>query len=246
MQDRARLTLLGTGTCQLQDGRAASSVLIEFEGLRVLLDMGRGIARRVSEVGLANDDIEHIVLSHFHPDHVSDLIPFLHAACWSRIDPRKKDLNIYGPVGVKVQVMRVISLFGPDELIRPTFDIRIHEIREPSFAISGVHFDFVDLPPANNHGLKFRVGKKTVALTADSYFHDQEVDFVTGADIAVIDAGHLSENEIVELAVRSHPELLVLSHLYHDYDQPKLESLAASAGFRGKLVIGKDLLEFEV
>ena len=84
----ARLVLLGTGTCQLEDGRAASSVLVELDGLRLLFDCGRGIAARLAELGYRQDQLRHVVVSHFHADHVSDLIPLLQAGSWSRSDPR--------------------------------------------------------------------------------------------------------------------------------------------------------------
>ena len=76
-----RITLLGTGTCQIQRHRMASSILVEFDTFRLLYDCGRGITQRLLELNLQNNDIQQIVLSHFHPDHISDLIVFLHAAC---------------------------------------------------------------------------------------------------------------------------------------------------------------------
>ncbi len=88
-----RIVLLGTGTCQLQTHRMASSVLVELDDLRLVYDLGRGIANRLAEIGMKQDDVEHVVLSHFHPDHLSDLIPYLQATSWSRIDPRAKDLH---------------------------------------------------------------------------------------------------------------------------------------------------------
>ena len=124
---RNRLVLLGTGTCQLQLHRMASAVLIELEGLRLVFDFGRGIAHRLVELGLRQDDVEHIVLSHFHPDHFSDLVPFLHAAAWSRTDPRKRDLHVYGPAGLERRLDGLLELFGRDALGRPCWALRLHE-----------------------------------------------------------------------------------------------------------------------
>jgi ribonuclease BN (tRNA processing enzyme) len=41
--------------------------------------------------------IWRLALTHFHPDHISDLIPLLQAGAWSRRDLRTSDLHIYGP-----------------------------------------------------------------------------------------------------------------------------------------------------
>lgn len=129
------------------------------------------------------------MLSHFHPDHLSDLIPDLHAASWSQIDPRREDLHIYGPIGLEVQLMRLLSLFGPDNLRRPHFEIHLHEIRDEEIVIGSRRFAFCDLPPADNHGLKLEQDGRTYALTGDSSYHQQEIDFLRGVALAVIDAG---------------------------------------------------------
>jgi len=241
-----KLTLLGTGTCHLEKDRAASSVLIELGDLKVVFDIGRGVTQRFAELNLTQDSIRNIVLSHFHPDHLSDLIPFLHAAAHSKIDPRKLDLHIYGPKGVKVQVMRLMSLFAADDLAREEYDIHIHEIRSEKFSINRQEFQFINLPPSGNHGLKFDCDGKTIALTGDSKFHPDEVKFITGVDLAVVDSGHLSDNEILDLAVQSQAKTIVLSHFYRDLDESVLGLAGKSRGYRGKFVVGKDLMSFDL
>lgn len=239
-----RLILLGTGTCQLQAHRRASSVLLELGDLRLVFDMGRGIADRLAEHGLRQDDVRHIVLSHFHPDHVSDLVPYLQAAAWSRIDPRSEDLHIWGPRGVEVQMARILGLFGPDELTRPSWRVHVHEERGEAFTIDGRRFDWRELPPAGNHGLRFEHEGKVVALTGDSSFHDAEVSFVAEADLVVFDSGHLEDAEIVELAVRSDARLLVASHVYRKLDIDDLTERARADGFGGSLLLAADGMSF--
>ena len=79
-----------------------------------------------------------------------------------------KDLHIYGPIGLEIQIMRIISSFGTGELKNNTFDIHIHEITQNTFSIGDHMFDFVNLPTINTCGLKFRYGNKTYAFTGDS------------------------------------------------------------------------------
>ncbi|MEM8994205.1 MAG: MBL fold metallo-hydrolase [Acidobacteriota bacterium] len=245
-----RLLLLGTGTCQLDERRRASSALLEVDGLRVVYDMGRGIADRLAGLGLRQDDVEHLVLSHFHPDHLSDLIPYLHAAAWSQTDPRRRDLHIYGPHGLEVQVMRLLSLFGPDTLRRDHWQIHLHEIRADEISIAGRRFEFLDLPPAGNRGLRFRVdgeeGPVTVGITGDSGFHAQAVDFLGGTDLGIFDSGHLTDDEIVDLAVGSQAPRLVCSHVYRELDVDALGARARERGFSGVLEMGEDLQSFEL
>ncbi len=227
----------------------ATSALLELGGLRLVYDFGRGVALRLTGLGLKQDDVEHVVLSHFHPDHLSDLIPYLQAAAWSQIDPRHRDLHVYGPVGLEVQLMRLLGLFGPRDLVRHEhYRVHLHEIHGDRVVLAGVdsapQLVFGDLPPADNHGLKWTWNGRTCALTGDSFFHDQEVEFLRGTDLAVIDSGHLSDEEIVELAVRTQAGRLVCSHLYRELDAAELGAAAARRGYEGRVLVAEELMTF--
>ncbi len=193
------ITLLGTGTCQIEPERRASSVLVELESLRVLFDCGHGVVQRLLEAGIQHNEIEHIVLSHFHPDHVSDIVPFLQAGA---------------------------------------------EITEERFTIDAHTFDFVTLPPAGNHGLRFEWHGKQYAVTGDSYFHENEIRFLRELDMGIIDSGHIEDEEIVQLAVASQAKVIVCSHLYREIDAGRLQVEAESRGYKGTIIVGRDLMIF--
>ncbi len=169
-----KITVLGSGTCQIQLERMASSLLVEWDDLRFVFDFGRGISQRLCQIGLKQDDLGHIVVSHFHPDHCSDLIPYLHAACWSQIDPRQEDLHLYGPDGL----VELISLFGLSALRSSRFNLLVHNLKEASFLMAKIPFFSQELPPSGNRGLKFQAGEKIIAFTGDSHYHQQEIEFL--------------------------------------------------------------------
>lgn len=243
----ARLTLLGTGTCQLEDGRAASSVLVELDGLRLLFDCGRGVAARLAERGYRQDQLGHVVVSHFHADHVADLVPLLQAGSWSQTDPRGRDLHLWGPPGLRRLVDGWLELFGASSLVNPErFAVEVHELTAGSFAIDGHQLEFVSLPPAGNHGLGFTVAGRRYGLTGDSSYHLEEIDFLTGRELAVIDSGHPSRKELVELAARTQARRLVCSHLYRELDAAELNEHAVRAGYTGELIVGRDGMVFEL
>ncbi len=243
----ARLVLLGTGTCQLEDGRAASSALLELDGLRLVFDCGRGVAARLAELGYRQDQLRHVMVSHFHADHVSDLIPLMQAGSWSHTDPRGADLHIWGPPGLGRLVEGWLDLFGASSLVNPDrFGVELHEIEAGEITIDGRRLEFASLPPAGNHGLGFTVDGRRYALTGDSGFHQAQVDFLTGRELAVIDSGHLSDEEIIELAAASQAQRLVCSHLYRPIDAAALGARAAKAGYTGELIVGEDGMTFDL
>ena len=238
------ITLLGTGTCQIEFERRASSVLLELDGMPVLFDCGHGIVQRLLEAGLQHNEVNHIIVSHFHPDHVSDLIPFLQAGAWSRRNPRSSDLHIYGPAGVRKFIDGLMHIFGPSSFQQPSYRISVHEVAEGQFSIGPYTFDSVSLPPDGNHGLRFEWKGKRYAITGDSNFHEQEIAFLRDVDLAVIDAGHIEDDEIAQLAVASQVGTLVCSHLYREIDAPRLQAQAEKAGYTGTIIAGRDLMSF--
>ena len=240
----SNLTLLGTGTCQIEHERRASSVLLELDHTHVLFDCGHGIVQRLLEVGVRHHQLQHIVLSHFHPDHISDLIPLLQAGAWSQRDPRKDDLHIYGPVGVQKLIDGLKQVFGASSFEQPTYRVIVHEISAEHFSIGPHRFEFLSLPPAGNHGLRFTWRGKRYAITGDSYFHEEEIAFLTDVDLAVIDSGHIKDREIVELAVASQAKQIICSHLYREIDAARLQVEAEIEGYTGTIQVGYDLLSF--
>jgi ribonuclease BN (tRNA processing enzyme) len=240
----SNLTLLGTGTCQIEFERRASSVLLELDGVYILFDCGHGTVQRLLEVGVQHNQVDHLVLSHFHPDHVSDLIPFLHAGAWSRQNPRSSDIHIYGPPGVRNLIDGLVSIFGIMAFQQSSYSLVVHEVIDGYFGIGFQRFEFLSLPPAKNHGLRFAYNGKTYALTGDSNFHPQEIEFLKGVDLAIIDSGHVQDDDIVELAVASQAQAIVCSHLYREIDAPHLQSLAEQRGYQGTITVGRDLMSF--
>jgi ribonuclease BN (tRNA processing enzyme) len=194
------IVFLGTGNADISLQKNTASVLIQLDKTNILFDIGRGIANALFRYGIRQDDLEHIIISHFHTDHISDLLPYLHSARQSG-DKRTKPLNIYGPTGLKDFMLKIIGIMEYLDLEKNPFEFPINtfEIESNSKVVIDNHeFEFVSLPPANNHGLKFSVNDKTVAITGDSYFHNEEKEFVNNSDIAIIDSSHLNSDEIIQ------------------------------------------------
>lgn len=238
------LTLLGVGTCNLVPGQVTTSAVIRKNGRSIVFDMGRGVSNALAAYGFKQDDILDIVLSHFHPDHLSDLIPYLHAAAWSRIDARSQNLIIHGPYGTRVQIMRLLSLFGPESLSQPHYTVEINEVTSPTFSMGQDTYTFSSLPPSGNHGLQFVGGNKTYALTGDAQSLDELIPFLEGVDVAVIDSGHLTDETIVELAVGCNSHNIVCSHLYRVIDAEGLTNRARIGGYTGTITVAQQGMQW--
>lgn len=222
----------------------ASSILIEVDALRVVFDFGRGVSQRIYELSMRQDDIDNIVISHFHPDHISDLIPFLHAGLYSPDDLRSKDLNIYGPSGIREKIGLVLDIVGPQSIANARFKVNIYEIADERFSINNLEFEFIRLSHENNRGLRFVHDGKVYAFTGDIAFDEKEINFLKDSDFAVLNVGGLKDENIIDIAFLTQVKTIVCSHLYRDLDEDRLNSMAKKKGYIGRIVIGKDLMRW--
>ncbi len=95
--DGVWLQVLGSGGPELDDGRASSAYVIWHNGkARVLVDMGAGSLLRFEESGAKLNDLQFILMSHFHVDHSNDLPALIKASFFTH---RQNDLPLYGPTG---------------------------------------------------------------------------------------------------------------------------------------------------
>ena len=113
------LQVLGSGGPELNDSRASSGYLIWQDGkARILIDMGTGSLLRFEQSGASLNDLDVILMSHFHVDHSNDLPGLIKASYFSG---RQRDLPLYGPTGNQLMPSAsafVQGMFGPRGVYR--------------------------------------------------------------------------------------------------------------------------------
>lgn len=135
-----KLTVLGSANAVPTKHRSASAYLLETNGAHLLIDCGSGTVRRLLEHEYSLGGINHVLLTHTHTDHVSDLVPLLHAKfVWELFAKAMKaespmnefPIDLIGPPGFE-NVIRTIanvtdaSMLGGKRL--PTFQVQFTEV----------------------------------------------------------------------------------------------------------------------
>ena len=88
-----KLHILGSGGPELQTF-ASSSYLITIDGkAKVLIDTGTGSLQNFSKIGAKIEDLEAVLITHMHIDHVNDLSAYIKAGYFTS---RSKELKIFG------------------------------------------------------------------------------------------------------------------------------------------------------
>ncbi|WP_432789383.1 MBL fold metallo-hydrolase [Brevibacterium sp. K11IcPPYGO002] len=223
------LTVLGASAAHPVMGEACSGYLIDWDGFRLVLDLGYGtFPRLLSHVPDA--DIDAVVITHEHPDHCIDvhgLFRFRHYT-----QPRMSKLPLYCPVGA---VDRLNTL-EPGIDMRSAFDIYPLPGRYDvgPFELSSValrHF-------VPNYGVRLETSTAAVAFTGDTGPHPALADLGHNADLYIVDAtdrpGELENTDRNLLtaaeagiwADRAGAKRLLLTHFWPGNDRSSAASAA--------------------
>jgi ribonuclease BN (tRNA processing enzyme) len=114
-----KLTILGSGTCVNQlpnvPNRFPPGFLIEWDNEKLLLDCSEGIRFRIEQAGVDFTNINHVAISHPHPDHCA-IIQFIQAKyvsyAWQHQE--NHDLHIYCPDFIKNNFPNLWNFHNPD------------------------------------------------------------------------------------------------------------------------------------
>lgn len=251
-----RFTTLGTGTVALNGERSCAGYLYEAEDVRLLLDCGSGITRRLAELGEAWPAITHVALTHFHIDHHGDLPTLIFAWKYGQLPPRSAALQVIGPGGIAALLDRLASAYG-DWLRTPGFAIDVKEVApgevlelSPSVRLSTLKVPHT--PESVAYSIEH--GGRRIVYTGDTGPDDALADWARGCDLLVCECSlpssmaikeHLTPEQCAALAERAQPGHLVLTHFYPPVE--RVDILAAiRMRFDGYVTLANDGWEIEI
>ena len=225
-----KITILGSGTSQgvpviacncdvcksenPKDKRLRSSVLIEVDNQKIVVDTGPDFRQQMLNEKVEN--IEAVLLTHEHKDHIAgldDVRAFNHR--W------KKDMDIYCSENVEIALKREFHYVFSD------FDYPgIPKLKLNLFENSDFHIKKTKITPIQVMHYKlpvfgFRI-KDFVYITDVSYISEKEKEKIKGAKVLVIDAlrkkehiSHFTLDQALELIDEVKVEKSYLTHISH-------------------------------
>lgn len=256
-----KLTVIGSGSCVVkQDNRSSSAYILEIGSKTFLVDSGTGSLKNLPETGYSVSEIDGVISTHRHPDHISDLVPLIQDKVVHSFEENEKDILLLGPeghreyLGDRIHHEMAENIGDFDQKFG--FDLNIDELRpEQIFKTGDVRIEVQEAEhgPENFECLSVKLsdGENTVVFTGDTDYHEGLVDFSENADLLITDCsrpsgveveGHMNAEECGKLAERGNVNKLVLSHLY---PQAEAEDVGKQASelFDGDIVVAEDFLE---
>ena len=225
--------------CSLASGSSGNCIYVGSDDTHILVDVG--VSGKKTECGLAGidlslSDLDAIVLTHEHADHVSGL----------GVISRKYGIPIYATGGTIEALWDSSSLGEVDSSlfneITPDVPFQIKDLGLVPIKISH--------DAAEPVGYKINNGNKSFGLVTDlGYYNDYIVDYLKGTDAVLLEAnhdinmvqvgpypyylkqrilsdrGHLSNENCGSLLSRIlHDDMkqIILGHLSHENNLPEL------------------------
>ncbi len=249
------LIVIGSGTGVPSLRRGSPSLAVKAAGKLLLLDLGAGTLRSMLHLGLNFNQIDVLALSHRHPDHVGDLVPFLFATRYALGYTRKEPFWLLAARGFADFHDRLKEAFG--DWVEPPKDLMQLKELDPQ-GPDGVIWDGLIIKSAptdhTDGSLAFRLEAESRSLvySGDTDESDSLVALARGADLLVLEAanptkipGHLTPVEAGRLATRAGAGRLLLTHFYPPCDEVDVVALAAQE-FSGEIIRAEDGLKITI
>jgi ribonuclease BN (tRNA processing enzyme) len=263
-----RVTVLGKSPAWQDAGGACSGYLVEADGTAVLLDCGSGVFGKLRE-HLDYTDVDAVVVSHLHADHVLDLVPFASALVYA---PRQQPVPVdrwpgtatparpalHAPQGAKAAFRRICGGAGmPEDHIERAFVVEEYA-PEAVLEAGPLRLRFAPVPHflptwavevASEEGCRLTYG-------ADCAPTDGLVAFARETDLLVLEAtlprpertgvrGHLTPAEAGDHARRAGARRLVLTHFSDELD-PLWVRAEAERTFGGPVELAREGAAYDV
>jgi ribonuclease BN (tRNA processing enzyme) len=243
---------LGAGTLLPSDRFRSAAHLVELEGAAILLDIGHGTVHGFARHGVDWPRLTHVVLSHYHTDHMGDLAPYLFALTYGLPEGRSEPLVLVGPPGLGRVLDGLAQAHGP-WVREPPFPLVVVEVeRSDRWDDPAGRFRLTCHPtPHMPESVAWRVetAQGVIGYTGDTGPDPAVARFLAGCSVVACECAvpdgsevaiHLTPSQVADLASIARPDLLVLTHTYPPLVPEETPALVRAAGYDGPVVAGLD------
>lgn len=245
-----RLTTIGTGTAAPSPSRVCAGHLVDAGPTRLLLDCGSGVVHRLAALGVDWMGITHLAFTHFHNDHISDLVTLLYAWRYGALPWRDRPVTLIGPASTGDLVARIDAVYG-GSLGELGYLIEVRELPAgESMELPGGTVLSSRKVPHTPESVAYSIvhGGRRLVYTGDTGPDEGLGAWAAGCDVLLAECSlpaamrvgsHLTPEDCAELAARALPRTLVLTHFYPPVEQVDVRAIIGER-YAGRVILAHD------
>lgn len=250
----ASLIFLGTSNAIPSMQRENTHLLLSGEEHHILIDCAGNPFGRLEQAGVSPLQLTDVILTHFHPDHVSG-IPSLLMGLW--LMGYQRELHLYGLAHTLDRLQSLMDAYGWDRWpdFFPTVFHRL-PAREQVLLLENQEFRILASPvhhiiPAIGLRIELRQKDRVIAYSGDTEPCQEMIRLASGADVLIHETGggsvgHSTPAQAAEIARQAEVGTLYLVHYANATPQAYQKMLAeASQHFSGPIYLAQDLMRLE-
>lgn len=189
------VTIIGSGNPQYNPERSGPSALVQFNGIKFLVDMGNGTRAQLEKLGFTRrNSPDALLLTHHHLDHNEEFIPMVHQKLML-----PGEFLVAGPAPIKKMTDYVYEFYNEDLNYRmknkgKTFDpdntnAKIKELTgDNSFSYKDVKISTTEVPHSiYTLAYRFDANGKSIVISGDLSYTRNLSKLALGADVLVLD-----------------------------------------------------------
>ncbi|MBL8133468.1 MAG: MBL fold metallo-hydrolase [Anaerolineae bacterium] len=249
----ARIIILGSAAAVSDAEHDNTHFILNGDTCPILVDCGSNPLGKLHKLGIDDHCMTDMILTHFHPDHVSG-VPNMLMHMW--LLGRSAPLRIYGLAHCLDRIEEMMLAFSWDTWPN-FFPVTFHRVQECDRSFVMENDDFVITAFPTKHfiptiGLRVtnKVSGRVLAYTCDTEPIPGLVDLGRGADILIHESagkgpGHSSAQQAGTLAAQCAAKSLYLIH-YQVWNTDPVPLVAeARQVYSGPVALARDFDEYE-
>ena len=222
-----QLRFVGCGDALGSGGRFNTCFHVTGDRVNFLIDCGASSLPALKRLGIAREDLDLILITHFHADHFTGLPFLLLDAQFTR---RARPLVIAGPVGIETKLANLTeALFEHSSKTKQRFDLSVVALEPEQSRIFG---EVKVTPYPVVHGesggpfLAYRIEAegRVITYSADTEWTDALIPAARGADLFIAEAyyydkivkNHLSLKTLEAHLPAINAKRVALTHMSDD------------------------------
>ena len=248
-----KLIFLGTAHAIPDEQHENTHLAVVGQKRIALIDCVSNPILRLPKAGVDFTKLTDLILTHFHPDHVSG-VPLLLMNMW--LLGRRQPLDIYGLHHTLDRIEDMMGFYEWESWPN-FFSVVFHRLplEEMTLVLENEEMRVLSSPvrhliPTIGLKVEFLVTKKSFVYSCDTEPCPQVVNLANGVDVLVHEAagaspGHSSASQAAGIAEAAKAAALYLIHYRTREFDPGSLIVEAKEVFPGPVILAKDFMELE-